>query len=136
MGVLGFNYSKVLAERTNPVKGKVDINNSVHITDVEESKLAVVKGQKAINVTFKYASQYSPKVAKIEIEGGLVYTAEEKDIKSYLKEWKDNKTMPRPVMTEMINYVLGKCNIEAIILSRDLNIPSPIPLPKVSEESK
>ena len=36
------------------------------------------------------------------------------------------------VMAQVINSVLTKSNIQALILSRDVNLPPPIPMPKVN----
>jgi hypothetical protein len=38
-------------------------------------------------------------------------------------------------MSAILNTVLTKCNIEALILSQEVNLPSPIPLPKVKVDS-
>jgi len=32
---------------------------------------------------------------------------------------------------QMFSYVLRKCNIKALVLAEDLNLPSPVPLPRV-----
>jgi hypothetical protein len=37
-------------------------------------------------------------------------------------------------MENILNSILTKCNIQALILSQDVNLPSPIPLPKVRQE--
>ena len=34
-------------------------------------------------------------------------------------------------MTTLLNALLAKCNVQALILSQDVNLPPPIPLPKV-----
>jgi hypothetical protein len=34
-------------------------------------------------------------------------------------------------MVPVLNSILAKCNIQAIILTREVNLPPPIPLPKV-----
>jgi len=39
-------------------------------------------------------------------------------------------------MSEILNIILTRCNIQALILARDINLPSPIPLPKVKVETK
>lgn len=133
MAVLGFNYTKLSGERTGSVKGQVNISSNVNILNVEETNLSFDKTKKSLNITFRYVSTYNPDIARIDIEGNLVYVNDAKKTDDLLKEWKKNKTLPRDVMTEVINYILTKCNVDAIILSRDLNIPSPIPLPKVGE---
>ena len=48
-----------------------------------------------------------------------------------LKSWKKSKQVPKETMTEILNTVLMRCNVEALMLSRDVNLPPPIPMPKV-----
>ena len=48
-----------------------------------------------------------------------------------MKGWKKNKAIPKEAMTAVINTALTKCNIQALILSQQVNLPPPIPLPKV-----
>jgi TP901 family phage tail tape measure protein len=36
----------------------------------------------------------------------------------------------------LMNTILNRCNVESLILSRELNLPSPIPLPKVNIKNK
>ena len=48
-----------------------------------------------------------------------------------LKNWKKNKAVPKDTMNEILNVILMRCNVEALILSRDVNLPPPIPLPKI-----
>ena len=42
-----------------------------------------------------------------------------------------DKKIPKEVMTPVLNNILAKSNVEALVLSRELNLPPPIPLPKV-----
>jgi len=34
----------------------------------------------------------------------------------------------------VINSILGRCNIQALIMSKELNMPPPIPMPKVAQQ--
>ena len=136
MAVIGFSFNKLLAERTKPAKGKINISNNVIITDAEEGKMSLGSGKKALKVGFKFTSKYEPKVAILEIEGDLVYMAEEKKADELLKQWKKEKKMPKEVMQDLINNVLTKCNVQAIVMSRDISIPTPFPMPKVETLEK
>ena len=42
----------------------------------------------------------------------------------------------KEVMEQVINTALNKSNVEALILSRDINLPPPIPLPKIKGKAK
>ena len=54
-----------------------------------------------------------------------------KSVKEILDGWKKDKRLPKETMTNVLNTILGKCNVEALILSERINLPPPIPLPKV-----
>jgi len=54
--------------------------------------------------------------------------------KEVLDEWKKAKRVPKDVMTSILNTVLTRCNIEALILSQAVNLPPPIPLPSVQQQ--
>jgi len=42
-----------------------------------------------------------------------------------------DKKLPKEIMAGLLNTKLTKCNIQALILSQEINLPAPIPLPKV-----
>ncbi|MBN1793001.1 hypothetical protein JW826_04940 [Candidatus Woesearchaeota archaeon] len=131
MAVIGFNFTKMLVEKYSPVKGKISINNNVGITGLEETKLDINTDKKSLRLTFEFTSAYEPKVAKILLEGEVIYLIDKDKAEDAVKNWKKNKKVDKDVMAQVLNSVLAKCNVEALILSRDMNLPPPMPLPKV-----
>ena len=62
---------------------------------------------------------------------------EQKKVEELLNGWKKDKKLPPEVITPVLNMALTKCNVQALILSQEINLPPPIPLPKVQQkESK
>jgi hypothetical protein len=61
---------------------------------------------------------------------------ETKKINSIMAEWKKEQKVDKDIMTPLLNTVLTKCNIQALILSQHVNLPPPIPLPKVDVSAK
>ena len=57
-------------------------------------------------------------------------------VKEVLDGWKKDKKLPKEIMTTILNSVLTKCNIQALILSEQINLPPPIPLPKLQVGQK
>jgi len=49
----------------------------------------------------------------------------------FLKAGRKNKQVPKDIMGDILNTILMRCNVEALVLSRDVNLPPPIPMPKV-----
>jgi hypothetical protein len=133
MTVIGFSFTKMLVEKSNPVKGKVSINNNVGIKNVEETKLNINTAKKALRLEFEFSSTYDPNIGKILMEGDVIYLVDKDKTDDILKNWKKNKKLEQEMMNSVLNYVLSKCNIEALILSKDMNLPPPIPLPKVGQ---
>ena len=134
MTVIGFSFTKMLVEKTNPVKGKVSINNNVGIKDLEETKLNINTNKKALKLDFEFSSVYEPNIGKINLEGEVIYLIDKEKAEEVMKNWKKNKKIEQEMMTNVLNQVLTKCNIQALILSKDMNLPPPIPLPKVGGE--
>ncbi|MBN2459445.1 hypothetical protein JXB28_04120 [Candidatus Woesearchaeota archaeon] len=132
MTVIGFSFTKMLVDKTGPVKGKVSINNNVGIRNVEETKLNINTAKKALKLDFEFSSTYDPNIGKIILEGEVIYLVDKDKTDDILKNWKKNKKLEQEVMNAVLNYVLSKCNVQALILSKDMNLPPPIPLPKIT----
>jgi len=135
MTIVKVNLHKVNAERNLDVKGgQVNINNNVSIKNVEELSFAV-EGKKGLKFTFAFNCSYDPGLGKIEIEGQILFVDEQKKVEEVKKSWDKDKKVPFDVMEEIVNAALHKGNIQAIKISEDINLPSPLRLPKVKAES-
>jgi len=132
MTVIGIGFNKISMERLAPVVGKININNNATVKDIDKMELNVGnKKQNALKFTFEFKASYEPNLAHITLEGEVVWLEKESDTEKILKDWKKDKKIPKEIMTPVINAILAKSNIEALVLSRELNLPPPIPLPKV-----
>ena len=131
--IVGFGFTKLSAEKGEPAKGKIDINNNVSIKDIQEDNFSLGrdKQQNVIRFMFEFTSKYEPNVGSILFEGELLYMEEPKKAKEILSSWKREKKLPKELMGDLLNTILTKCNVQALILSQQVNLPPPIPLPKV-----
>ena len=131
--IVGFGFTKLNAEKGENAKGKIDINNNVSVKDVREENLALGrdKSQNILKFIFEFTSKYEPNVGNILFEGELLYMEEPKKAKEILADWKKSKKLPKELMAGLLNTILTKCNVQALILSQQVNLPPPIPLPKV-----
>ena len=83
-----------------------------------------------IKFHFEYIVNYEPKIANISMNGYLSYLVD--DSSPLLKELQKTKAIKNSKLTaQVMNAILGKCNIKAITLAQDINIPLPINLPKI-----
>ena len=131
--IVGFGFTKLSAEKGELAKGKIDINNNVSIKDIKEDDFSFGKDKKqnVLRFIFEFTSKYEPNVGNILFEGELLYMEEPKMAKEILADWKKDKRLSKDLMAGLLNTILTKCNVQALILSQQVNLPSPIPLPKV-----
>ncbi len=132
MPIVGFNLTKINVQREGVVKANIKVNNNIQIKDIKETKLRLgTDKQKTLDISFVYTTKYDPKIGNIELEGDVLLLEEAKKAKQIEKEWKKNKKIPADYVEPVMNSILNRCTVEAILLSREVNLPTPVPLPKV-----
>lgn len=136
--IVGFGFTKLSAEKGEPAKGKIDINNNVSIKNVQEDSFSLGKDkqQNVLRFVFEFTSKYEPNVGSILFEGELLYMENQKKAKEILSDWKKDKKLPKEMMAGLLNTILTRCNVQALILSQQVNLPPPIPLPKVQMQAQ
>lgn len=136
MPIVKINIHKVHAERSLKAKGgQVKINNNVSLKDIEDLDFAV-EGKRGLKFTFSFTCNYEPDLGKIDVEGQVLYVGEEAKVKEIKKSWDKDKRVSVEVMEGIVNAALHKGNIQAIKISDDVGLPSPLPLPKVKAPEK
>jgi len=134
MTIIGFNFREIKVSRKEGVVGKINIKNNVTITEIKEQDLNLGdKNQSALKFIFEFSSKYEPDLGEIVLVGDLIFMESSTKTKEILGEWKKTKKVPKEIMANILNTVLTKCNIEALILSQRVNLPPPIPLPSVQQ---
>ena len=135
MGIININYSKLNVEKTGNTNQKLSINTVPKIEDVKEGNLnAFGNKSEILNIKFSFRSTFNPDVAKLDIEGNMIYTG--KDNKKSLESWGKNKSMPEEEHMEIINHLFKTAGIKALQLSEMVGIPPVIALPKVTKAKK
>ncbi len=131
MTIVKINIHKVHAERNLSTRGgQVKIHNNVSIKEIEDLSFAV-EGKKGLKFTFSFNCGYEPDLGRIEVEGQVLYVETDAKVNEIKKMWAKEKRVPGPVMEQIVNAALHKGNIQAIKISEDISLPSPLPLPKV-----
>ena len=136
MTIIGFNFSKILAHHKKPAKGNVKVGTNVKLDAVEKANLSFEKDKAAIRTVFTYKVTYEPDIGGVEFQGELLFLQEAKIVDSLLKEWEEKKALPKKFSTDLINAIMQKCIIQALIMSKDIGLPPPIPLPKLKPEEE
>ncbi len=133
MTFVGFQFTKIAAEKLGPGQGKVSINRRCQPTKVEE---LTVGDHKALRYSFEYEASYEPKIASISLSGYIVEITGDDEVKEVIDHWNKAKILPPKVLERVLNAVLSKSQIQALMLSKELNIPPPMRLPRVSVRTK
>lgn len=134
MTILNFSFSKIDVEKKDKVSKQISIKSGLNISDVSES--AAMKGskQKAFNIKFSFNVNYEPAAGHIKLDGTLLYLANDDSAKEITDTWAKNKSLPKNIALVVFNRILHNCNVEALILSKEINLPAPIQLPRVKAE--
>lgn len=129
MSIVGFNFTKIYSEKKAPIAGQVTINHKTILTDaqIDEVTLGIVK-QKIIRVLFTFNIEYQPNLATIEFQGEVLWLESAEAITELEQSWKKDKKLTEPTMGQLMYNIISKCNIQALFLSRELNLPPPIPI--------
>lgn len=131
MAILNFGFTKILVEKKGKLSKQIKIKSGMNIVDVSESEMIDATKQKAFLIKFAFETAYEPKLGSILLEGELLYLADVDTAKTIADAWKKNKNLPKDVALKVFNKILHNCNVEALMLSREINLPSPIQLPKI-----
>ena len=132
MSIAGIQFTKIVLDKKSPAKGKVSVNNNVAVKEVSKTDLSFgAAKQNALRFDFEFKVLYEPNIAEMLFSGFLTYFEKPEVIEEVLKSWKKDKKVPKEIMTPILNNVMAKCNIEALILSREVNLPPPMPMPRV-----
>jgi len=90
------------------------------------------KDESMLEVPFVFTINYNPGVAQISLKGKSHVKGSKDELEQILKEHKEKKPPPPVVLQSISNVVF----LESVLICRSLNIPPPIPLPKISSTQK
>lgn len=140
MQVIGFNLTKISAEREPVLKPNNTINTNIEFKDVEKEQVALLKESDAVKLSFAFTVTYEEKEkktqeAKISLEGFMVLSAEKDEIKDILKSWK-KKEVPQNLKIPLFNVILQKCSLKALQLEEELNLPNHMPFPRITGQQQ
>lgn len=129
MAVIGFKFDTIHIEKKAVPSGEINISNNVKLTEISEAKINVGGEHKALKVDFEYTVNYKPDIGDLKLTGNLVYMDDKAKQDSVLKAWKEKKVLDNKFSLSVTNKIMAKCNIKAIELCSEVNLPSHISLP-------
>ncbi|KYC54354.1 MAG: S-adenosyl-L-methionine-dependent tRNA 4-demethylwyosine synthase [Candidatus Methanofastidiosum methylothiophilum] len=77
-----------------------------------------------------FCCNYTPNVCSIKIEGVFIFDGSDKE--GLINEWKEKKRLDTDKFLFIHNSILYRCFVEAVGVSKDINVPSPVSIPTVS----
>ena len=130
MPVIGHVLTAIEAKRTKAPEGvQISINSVPKLIDMKEVDLPGSK--KTINVSYEFATTYSPGVGELKISGDLLYSCE--DPAKVVKNFKDKKPLEFKEL-EILNFLFKFCLAKFVRLADELQLPYPMEFPQIKEE--
>jgi len=114
-----------LWEIDRPMPTHVQIGVNINMLDIEQ------KVDGTLDAPFVFTVGFTPTIAQISIKGKAKISGDTEDTKKILEEHKTKKTPPVQLVQAVSNAALA----DAILISRSLNVPPPIPQPQVAQTS-
>lgn len=140
MPIVGAQILKVEGEKKNSLySGKIEIKNGLNFPKVEEIAALNSKEQGGAAFHFSFVYDYEPEVARMSVDGRVLYTGKKEEVKKLLENWAQNKILPPEIMENVANLAMNRANIECVKLADVLDLPCPLPIPRfkaVAEEVK
>ena len=97
--------------------GQVQIAVNINVLGLEQ------KGELLAEAPFVFTVNYSPSIAQLSVKGRARVDAEKVEISKMIEDHKQNKPPPTPVIQAVSSIAMA----EAILMSRSLGIPPPLP---------
>lgn len=145
MQILGFNLTKISASRIPEIVNNPIINTNIEFFNIEKEEMEFLKGDQSIKFSFKFSVDYlKPEDkdkknpifdGKIEFEGIIILSAEEKEVKDILKNWK-KKQVVESVRIPLFNFILRKCSSKALDLEDQIGLNLHLPFPQIRPQPK
>ena len=140
MNVIGFNFTKMSAEKMSQTKPS-NINTNIEFIDVEKDKVEILKDSEAANISFKYSLNYEARTddkkqnpkkhGEVVFEGRITLSLNKEESKNLTKSWKKKK-LPNDIKLPLFNLILRRCTPKTIYLQDEVNLPTHIPMPKIA----
>jgi hypothetical protein len=135
MNIINMSFTGINAARTATPKGGVSVKNNVRVEGVEPFNMGIDQSRQAYRVLFTFSSDYSPDFASIVLKGEVLVLDTAAEASKVIGTWKNEKRLDPSVGRGILNNIMNRCSLEVILLSRELGLPSPIPLPTIKDET-
>lgn len=132
MKIIGFSINKVIAEKNDDAKGKIELVSGLSLKDIKKQEVTI-SNKETLKFDFSFSINYKPTLGKIELEGSVITVDENNEAKEIIENWKKKK-FENQLKLPLFNFIMNKCNIRAIQLEDELGLPPHFQLPKLTTE--
>lgn len=102
-------------ERPMPTQVQIAVN--INMLDIEQ------RSDGTLEAPFVFTVNYSPSIAQISVKGKAKISGDSEDTKKIVEEHQAKKVPP----VQLVQAVSNAAVADAILISRSLNIPPPLP---------
>lgn len=135
MAITGLVFDKFLVEKLKDIEAPLKINTNLSFPGVSKEK-SPEKGNAVLRFDFVFGLDYVPRQAVVELKGHVFVTDKEKEIERIYSGWKKEKKVEASLMERIMNAVLLRSNIKALLLTQELGLPPHVAIPMVMAKNK
>ncbi len=139
MQIIGFQLNKINAEKSPEFKKQTNNRMNIEFIEIQKQDASIIPEKETIVISFQYLLEYYSQEKKkeetqasIKFEGKIIIAADKNESKDILNTWKKKKLSDQ-FKVILFNIILRKCSTKALLLEEELNLPSHLPLPMVSQ---
>lgn len=136
MPIIGLSFDSIEAKRDREqrARSEIKVNSVPRINEIKEVSVSTIGNKKALSLNFEFVTNYNPKIGEVKMGGDLLYVTD--DNKKLLNKWKKEKKLPERNSLEVLNYLFRKCLLKVSTIAEDLQLPPPLPMPKIKPKQK
>ncbi len=124
MAQISVQVESVSGERSEEIKkfssSDIQLSTDLNVLELQSND------DGSLNAPFIMEIKYNPPVGRITLKGKAIINGDENELRKIKEKNQNNETPPE----ELVRKIIKQNLVEAAILSKTLDIPSPIPLPQ------
>ncbi|MCJ7478628.1 MAG: hypothetical protein MUP63_00425 [Candidatus Nanohaloarchaeota archaeon QJJ-7] len=129
--IVGFSITRMEAEKDEMKGGDTNVNYRSSLTEVEEATVSSIEEDIA-RISFELGIEYQQddeEVAEMQFEGRVLWQGDAGEV---IENWDENEDIEEDVAATVTNHVYRKCLTRAVGMADALELPSPVPMPRVN----
>jgi D-serine deaminase-like pyridoxal phosphate-dependent protein len=131
MPIIRHSYTTISAEQKAPLKGQFKINSGITFVDLKEDSNVTGDSGQGFTIVYDFTTKYGETSAQDQRpRRGLLRSSNRRSQTDHRAVERQEASCPEKTVLQVGNYCLMKAQMKAIELANDLNLQSPVQLPK------